>query len=151
MPFSLLEQAIRIATDAHAGQLDKCRQPYILHPLRVMLNVTTDEERILATLHDVVEDTSVTLADLADQFPASILNALDSITQRPDEPHVAYLARVLTNPLATRVKIADIEDNVSHVRIQQWSLLEPTRAQRYQITRLRSLKALQQRDLSMLA
>ena len=151
LTFSLLEKAIQIATEAHAGQLDKCQQPYILHSLRVMLNVTTEEERIIGVLHDVIEDTPVGWEDLAGRFPAAILAALDAITQRPNESHAQYLERVLVNPLATRVKIADIEDNVSPVRIQQWSLLEPGRAQHYQITRLRSLKALQQRNLLLLA
>lgn len=151
MRFSQLEHAIQLATQAHAGQLDKCRQPYILHSLRVMLNVTTEEERIIAVLHDILEETSVAWDDLSGQFSASVLAALDAITQRPNEPHERYLERVLLNPLATRVKIADLEDNVSPVRIQQWSLLDPIRAQQYQITRLRSLKALQQRNLLLLA
>lgn len=151
MSFQQLEHAIQLATQAHAGQLDKCRQPYILHSLRVMLNVTTEEERIIAVLHDILEETSVTWDDLTGQFSASVLAALDAITQRSNEPHERYLERVLMNHLATRVKIADLEDNVSPVRIQQWSLLDPIRAQRYQITRLRSLKALQQRNLLLLA
>lgn len=149
--FSQLEHAIQFATHAHAGQLDKCMQPYILHVLRVMLNVTTEEERIIAVLHDVIEETSVTLEDLTESFSVPVLTALEAITQRPDEPHAHYLERVLRNPLATRVKIADLEDNVSPIRIQQWSLLEPLRAQQYQISRLRSLKALQQRNLQLLS
>jgi len=61
---SLLEKALTIAYTAHAGQVDKAGEPYILHPLRVMLKMRSDEEKIVALLHDVVEDTDITLADL---------------------------------------------------------------------------------------
>lgn len=73
---STLERAIQIAAEAHAGQLDKAKQPYILHPLRVMLRVQTESERIAAVLHDVVEDTPVTLQQLEGEgFAVDILEA----------------------------------------------------------------------------
>ena len=71
-----LERALEIAAKAHAGQMDKAGQPYVLHPLRMMLAVTTPEARMAAVLHDVVEDTAVTLEELRDEgFPAAVISA----------------------------------------------------------------------------
>ena len=79
---STLERAIQIAATAHAGQADKAGEPYILHPLRVMMTVTTPKERIAAVLHDVVEDTAVSLDDLGAQgFSADVLSAIDDPVQ----------------------------------------------------------------------
>ena len=73
-----LEKAIEIAARAHAGQVDKAGQPYILHPIRVMLRMGSEAERITGVLHDVIEDSDVTLEDLRDEgFDAAILEALD--------------------------------------------------------------------------
>jgi len=74
-----LERAIAIAAAAHAGQVDKAGQPYILHPLRVMLRVATEHERIAAVLHDVVEDTDVTLHTLAAEgFAPEVIAAVEA-------------------------------------------------------------------------
>ena len=77
-----LERALEIAAAAHAGQQDKAGQPYILHPIRVMLSVSTLDEQIAAVLHDTVEDTSVTLEDLADAgFSGDIVTAVQALTK----------------------------------------------------------------------
>jgi hypothetical protein len=120
-----LDDAIQIARRAHEGQLDKSGRPYIGHPLRVMGLVATEHERMVAVLHDVVEDTSVTIDDLASAgCPAEVLSAVDAISKRPGEERDTYLARVAGNPLALVVKRADIADNSSPDRMAR--LDEPT-------------------------
>jgi (p)ppGpp synthase/HD superfamily hydrolase len=115
---STLERAIVIATEAHAGQLDKGGQPYILHPLRVMLRLKTDEERIVAVLHDVLEDTEVSSSDLYNEgFSIEILEALDDVTKRENESYIDFILRIKNNKLSTSVKIADIQDNMDLSRI----------------------------------
>lgn len=111
-----LEQAIEIATLAHEGQVDKQGEPYILHPLRVMLGLKKEEERIVAILHDTVEDTSVTIADLKRLgYSQTIVDAIDSLT-RKNETYDAFIRRVKKNPLAIKVKLADLTDNTDLTR-----------------------------------
>ncbi|BBP64267.1 MULTISPECIES: GTP pyrophosphokinase [Pseudomonas] len=109
---STLERAISISALAHEGQTDKGGAPYILHPLKVMLRLSGDEERIVAVLHDVVEDTAVTLADLRDAgFSEATLNAIDSLTKRDGETYQAFIERAARDPMARRVKLADLAEN----------------------------------------
>jgi (p)ppGpp synthase/HD superfamily hydrolase len=115
---STLERAIEIAAAAHAGQLDKAGQPYILHPLRVMLRVATEHERMAAVLHDVVEDTSVTLEQLAlEGFPPEVVKAVEALTKRPGESRLEAAARAATYPIARAVKLADNAENMDLSRI----------------------------------
>jgi (p)ppGpp synthase/HD superfamily hydrolase len=113
-----LDEAIQVARRAHEGQLDKSGRPYIAHPLRVMGKVRSEHERMAAVLHDVVEDTPVTLADLkAAGCPEEVVAAVAAISKRPGEDQTEYLARVATNPIALAVKRADIADNMSPDRL----------------------------------
>ena len=113
-----LESAIAIAVRAHAGQADKSGEPYIFHPLRVMFRCQTDEQRIVAILHDVVEDTSVTFEDLRKQgFDDAILAALDCVTKRDGESYEQFVERAAANPIARQVKLADLEDNMDLRRL----------------------------------
>jgi (p)ppGpp synthase/HD superfamily hydrolase len=115
-----LDEAIQLARRAHEGQLDKSGRPYIAHPLRVMGALRDERERMAAVLHDVVEDTSVTLADLkAAGCPEEVLTAVAAISKQPGEDQETYLARVATNPIALAVKRADIEDNMSPERLSR--------------------------------
>jgi GTP diphosphokinase / guanosine-3',5'-bis(diphosphate) 3'-diphosphatase len=115
---STLERAIEIAARAHAGQVDKAGQPYLLHPLRLMRAVSTTDERIAAVLHDVVEDTPVTLADLrAEGFPETVLTAIDALTKRDGEARLIAAARAAADPVARNVKLADVTDNMDLGRI----------------------------------
>jgi len=108
----MLDSAINLARSAHAGQRDKLGVAYICHPLAVMRRVTTDEEKIVAALHDVVEDTPVTLDYLREVgFSTDIVEAVDAITKREGEPLAESMARVFANPLALTVKKADISHN----------------------------------------
>jgi (p)ppGpp synthase/HD superfamily hydrolase len=108
-----LEDAIALAVKVHRGQVDKGDQPYILHPLRVMFRLETDEERIVAVLHDVVEDSDTTLKDLREMgYSKKIVEAIDHLTRREDESYDEFVERAAANPLACRVKLADLEDNM---------------------------------------
>ena len=115
---TLLERAIRIAVNAHAGQKDKAGAPYILHPLRVMMKMASDMEMIAAVLHDVIEDTACTLDKFRREgFPEEIIIALDYLTRREAETYSDFIKRVKENALALRVKLADLEDNMNADRL----------------------------------
>jgi (p)ppGpp synthase/HD superfamily hydrolase len=114
----MLEKAIKIAVHAHTGQKDRAGEPYILHPLRIMLSLSTDDERICGVLHDVVEDTDATFDSLRSEgFSEEILTALECLTKNEGEEYDHYIGRVLTNPLAVKVKTADLNDNLLLSRI----------------------------------
>ena len=129
---TLLETAIRIAVEAHAGQKDKNGQPYILHPLRVMARVMTEDQKIVAILHDVIEDTPWTPDQLKDRgFPPHILQALDCVTKRKGEAYEDFVTRSASNPIASRVKLADLEDNMDVRRLPQITPKDQERLAKY--------------------
>lgn len=112
-----LATAIILAAEAHDGQVDKNGQPYILHPLRVMLAQDGNEERIAAVLHDVVEDTDlIGLGDILAIFGEEIREAVDSVTRREGEDYFDYVVRAKANPIGRQVKIADLNDNMDRGR-----------------------------------
>lgn len=114
----MLEKAIEIAVEAHRGQIDKAGKIYILHPMRVMLRGKNETEMIVGILHDTVEDTPVTLDMLhMEGFSEEVLAAIACITKERGEDYGHFIDRVLTNPLATQVKLYDIEDNLNRDRI----------------------------------
>ncbi len=116
-----LEDAIVLATNAHRGQTDKVGEPYILHPLRVMFSIDPwlTDHRIVAVMHDVLEDTAVTVESLftIHDVPASLIQALVSMTHLTNESYADYIQRVKLNDIARTVKIADIRDNTSMERL----------------------------------
>ncbi len=113
-----LERAIELAARAHAGQVDKAGQPYILHPMRVMLSVTTEQERIAAMLHDIVEDTPMTIEALrAEGFSEDILSAVFALTKTEGEARLDAAKRAAANPISRVVKLADVADNMDLKRI----------------------------------
>jgi len=130
---STLERAIAIAAEAHAGQVDKASAPYILHPLRVMLRVSTNEERIVAVLHDVVEDCPGWTFDRlrGEGFSEEVLVALLSVTNREDEDYEAFVSRASRNPIGRRVKIADLQDNCDLSRISVPTERDHARLEKY--------------------
>lgn len=131
---SLLEKSIIIATKAHSGQFDKGGSPYILHPLRVMLSLDNDEDRIVGILHDVLEDTSITLQHLEDNGflgEIEILDALVSITRKSNESYKDFILRVKLNPIALRVKLADLKDNMNISRINNPTEKDFARIEKY--------------------
>ncbi len=110
---SLLNRAVELAIRAHDGQHDRYGAPYVLHPLRVMHRVGNERERIIAVLHDTVEDTSLTLNDLRESgFSGKVIAGVDALTRRTGETYHDYIIRLMSNPEAVRVKLADLEDNM---------------------------------------
>jgi (p)ppGpp synthase/HD superfamily hydrolase len=127
-----LEDAIALAVEAHRGQRDKAGQAYILHTLRVMMRLETEAERMAAILHDVVEDTPYTLERLRELgYPEEVLGALDCLTKREGESYEAFIERVRPHPLARRVKLADLEDNMDVRRLLAVGPRETERLARY--------------------
>ncbi|MQG91085.1 GTP pyrophosphokinase [Pseudomonas sp. MN1F] len=129
---STLERAIAVAARAHEGQYDKGGAAYILHPLRVMMRVSTPEQRIVAVLHDVIEDTSLTLSDLAREgFPLKILAALLALSRNKGESYQDFVVRLGSDPLARTVKLADLADNSDLSRIPAPGPADLARLARY--------------------
>jgi len=129
---NMLNKAIEIAAKAHAGQVDKGGAPYILYPLRVMLNCESEAAKICAALHDVIEDTNITLDDLkAEGFTDEIITILDCLTKRAGESYDYFIDRVLANEIACRVKLADLVDNMNLTRIQNPTVKDEERIKKY--------------------
>ena len=142
-----LQRAIEIAVSAHREQTDKAGAPYLLHPLRVMLSLDTDEERIVGVLHDVVEDgPGWTFERLEEEgFSPAVLDALRLVTKRPEDEgdsetvYVAFVRRAKGNKIARRVKTADILDNLNASRLSALTEKDMRRMNRY-LTALRELR-----------
>lgn len=131
-----LEQAIALAAQQHAGQVDKANAPYILHPLRVMLNVPTIEHKIVAVLHDVLEDTETSTEDLRKLgFQQQIIDAVLALTKKTGESRLQAAQRTVQNPIARVVKLADIADNMDLSRIQSPTIKDFERLKEYQQVR----------------
>lgn len=131
---STLEKAIKLATEVHTGQLDKGGQPYILHPLRVMLKMQTNEERIVAVLHDVLED-GTALSLYQSGFSENIVEAVKALTRGKRESYEDYIARLAPNQLARTVKLRDLEDNMDLQRIPIVSSLDLDRWRKYALAK----------------
>lgn len=130
---ALLPRAIEIATEQHAGQFDKAGQPYLEHPMRVMRAMRSDVERIVAVLHDVIEDGTITLAQLGTEgFSKEIQEALDSVTRRPGEDYMVFIARASANPIGRWVKYEDLRDNANLTRIDRPTEADFARTKKYQ-------------------
>ena len=109
---TLLEKALQIAVKAHSGQIDKAGSAYIFHPIRVSNRCSTDDERIVALLHDTIEDTEVTAEYLLmEGFPRNIVDAILSVTRNEDESYDDFIKRSRLNPIGRQVKLHDLEDN----------------------------------------
>ena len=131
-----LERAIELAAKAHAGQVDKAGQPYILHPLRLMLSVRTPHERMAAVLHDVVEDTATTFDDLvAEGFPPEVVAAVRALTKSDGEKRIAAAHRAAADPVARAVKLADVADNMDLSRIAEPTEKDYARLEEYKQVR----------------
>lgn len=113
-----LEDAIILATMAHVGQVDKANKPYILHPLKVMQKMETMDEMMAAVLHDVVEDTDITIDDLIKRgYPDTVVEAVRLLTHESEVEYFEYVERCKSNPIAKKVKLADTTDNMDLTRI----------------------------------
>jgi (p)ppGpp synthase/HD superfamily hydrolase len=134
MDMSTLERAIVIAAEGHAGVKDKGGAPYVLHPLRMMLSMSSNDERIVAVLHDVCEDCpGWTFARLkAEGFASHIITALDSVTKREGEEYEDFARRAAADPIGRPVKLADLEDNSDLSRIAEPTEVDYRRIGKYQ-------------------
>lgn len=113
----LTNKAIRIAYEAHHGQYDVNGVPYIFHPYHVAEQMTDEVTTCVALLHDVVEDTPVTIEELEQVFPEEVTEALRLLTHEKGTDYLEYIERICTNPVARAVKLADIEHNSDMSRI----------------------------------
>jgi hypothetical protein len=128
----LLPVAIRLAVEAHGSVIGKDGAPYILHPLRLMMKGASYDEQIVAVLHDTIEDTPLTLSALTVAgFPARIVEAVDAVTNRPGEDYEAFLERIALNPLAVKVKLLDLYDNIDVTRLASLGEKELQRTAKY--------------------
>ncbi len=128
----LLKKAQEIADKAHAGQTDKAGAAYILHPMRVADRCSTDEERIVALLHDTIEDTDITAETLfVEGFPQQIIDAILSVTRNDGESYSDFIIRAAKNPIGRCVKLHDLEDNMDISRLPHLSESDIPRLNKY--------------------
>jgi len=114
-----IANAVALAARVHATQRDKAGEPYILHPLRVMFRLADETAQMVGVLHDVLEDDEHLTADdlRADGYDEAVVAALEALTKRDAERYEDFIGRVALNPLARRVKLADLEDNMDVRRL----------------------------------
>jgi len=129
---SKLEEAIQLATQLHKGQVDKAGADYITHPLRVMNAVTGETQKIVAVLHDTLEDTPITFQELEQQFGEAIAQAIAALSRQEQEDYFDFIERVKQNPIALQVKIADLQDNMNLSRLKTVTQKDLDRIAKYQ-------------------
>jgi hypothetical protein len=128
----LFDKAVEIATKAHEGQTDKSGKPYIGHVMRVAQRCKTQKSKVIALLHDVIEDTPITPDELkAEGIPTDIVEAVLTLSRRQDEPYEEYINRVVPHPLCCEVKIADLEDNMDIRRLTEIGESDVIRLKKY--------------------
>ena len=150
---NLLERAVRLAAKVHKGQVDRFGQPYILHVLRVMTRGRTLEEQLLGGLHDVLERSDLTLADIASKgFPPEVLRGLEHITRVPKETYETYIDRVAQNSLAIRVKVHDLSDKMDLRNVGELSVADLRRYNKQMTAyeRLKKLEAIVRAEITLL-
>lgn len=126
----LINEALKIAQKAHKGQKDKGGNDYLLHPVTVALHCDTEKERVVALLHDVIEDSDMSLEDLS-IFDKDIIEAVIAITRREDQSREDYIKQVCSNEIARKVKIADLANNMDLSRIENITQKDLDRIERY--------------------
>ena len=129
---SPLEKALALALRAHQGQMDKSGLPYILHPIRLMMRVEDPQAKVVALLHDVLEDSDMTENDLQNAgFDKQIIEAVVCLTKTPSIDYMEYIRRIKKNSLATQVKLVDLEDNLNANRLKEIEQKDCERMARY--------------------
>lgn len=115
----LTKKALKIAFEAHKDQLDKSGLPYVFHPFHLAEQMDDEYSVCVALLHDVAEDTDMTVDDLAAEgFPREVIDALSLLTHERGVPYMDYIREIRKNPLAARVKLADLEHNSDSSRLE---------------------------------
>lgn len=142
----MIEKALEIAIRAHNGQFDKGNKPYIFHPITVALKMKDDKSKIVALLHDVIEDSDITIEDLKQEgFSECIIKAVEILTKNKNENYQDYLSRIKKNKIAKQVKIEDIRHNIDLTRIPNPSENDYKRIKKYQ----KALEYFKEEDYNM--
>ena len=125
--------AMKLCFEAHKDQRDKTGLPYVFHPFHLAEQMQDEDSTVLALLHDVVEDSDYTLEDLRHfGFNSRVLTALSLLTHDPKVPYMDYVRQIRENPLATRVKLADLRHNSDMTRLDVITEFDQRRAEKYQ-------------------
>lgn len=124
-------KAMKIAFDAHNGQMDKSGIPYIYHPIHLAEQMETEEECIVALLHDTVEDTNVTFEQLEKEFSNTVIQALKLLTHDKTIEYMDYIKNLKDNPIARKVKLADLHHNSDETRLEYLKEKDRKRNQKY--------------------
>ena len=125
------KKAINIAYNAHMGQIDKFGIPYIFHPMHLAEQMDTEEECIVAILHDVVEDTEITFNQLEEDFSGRVIEALKLLTHDKSVPYDDYIINLKDNPIAKKVKLADLKHNSDSSRLEHITTKDINRLEKY--------------------
>ena len=129
---ALTKKALKICFNAHKDQVDKTGMPYVFHPFHLAETMDTEDSVCVALLHDTVEDTPITFEDLINEgFNDNIINALKLLTHNDDTPYMEYVARIKENPLAKKVKLADLYHNSDLTRLDLTKDLIPPKYEIY--------------------
>ena len=128
---AMTKEALKICFDAHKDQTDKSGIPYVFHPFHLAEQMTDELTTTVALLHDVVEDSDYTFEDLAAKFPAPALDALRLLTHADDVPYMDYVREIKKNPIATAVKMADLQHNSDLSRVEVVDDTVLTRREKY--------------------
>lgn len=149
MGMALIETALGLALRAYSGKKDKAGKEYILHPLRVMSKMTAEKEMAAALLHDVIEDSDISAAELVDAgIPEDVVHAVLLLTRDDSESYESFIWRLALNPLAAKVKLADIEDNINLLRLDTVTPHDLSRASKYHAA-WRTIKSRYEADLTL--
>lgn len=124
-------KAMKIAYDAHHGQIDKSGVPYVYHPIHLAEQMNTEEECIVALLHDVVEDTNITFEQLEKEFSENVIQALRLLTHDKAVDYMDYVRKLKGNPIARNVKLADLHHNSDVTRLDEMSEKDKLRYTKY--------------------
>lgn len=128
----MTKMAMKLCFEAHKDQIDKSGMPYVFHPFHLAEQMMDEETTIVALLHDVVEDTNYTIADLKEMgFSKNVLSAIELMTHNPDIPYMDYVAQIKTNPIAKAVKLADLRHNSDMSRLDSVTPYDEARAKKY--------------------
>lgn len=126
-----IKKAVNIAYNAHMGQYDRFGMPYVFHPIHLAESMDTEEECICAILHDVVEDTSITFEQLEKEFSKVVIEALKLLTHDKKVPYNEYIIRLKDNPIAKKVKLADLKHNSDITRLNYLTPKDIIRNKKY--------------------
>lgn len=128
----LTQKAMKICFDAHREQRDKGGMPYVFHPFHVADQMDTEKETCVALLHDLIEDTDWTLEKLAAEgFPFDVLRVLELMTHDSRTPYLEYIGRLSVNPIAKKVKLADLRHNSTRGRLKKYTENDEERLRKY--------------------